>query len=157
MRPTFASSIAAALLIVFGGAALGLIANAAAPKGIPVVTPPLPAAAPEISFEDAWAAFDDGSAVFIDSRPMEEYRDGHIAGALCVPYDDRKDHVESLRREVPRDRQVIAYCDAADECESSKRLSGWLLIQGWKDVRYFAEGYAAWRDAGLPVTEGEQP
>lgn len=157
MRPTFASSIAAALLIVFGGAALGLIANAASPNGIRVVTPALPDAAPEISFEDLWAAFEDDKAVFIDSRPMEEYRDGHIAGALCVPYDDRKDHIERLRREVPRDRQVIAYCDAADECESSKRLSGWLLEQGWRNVRYFSEGYPAWRDAGLPVTEGEQP
>lgn len=136
---------------------MGVIANAASPKGIPLVTPPLPKAAPVISFEDLWTAHEEGKAVIVDARPTAEYRDGHIAGAISAPYDDRDKHLTALRKAAPPETLIIAYCDAAEECESSRKLSGWLLRQGWRNVRYFEEGFGAWRDAGLPVSEGDAP
>ena len=47
-----------------------------------------------------------GEVVLLDVRPHEEFRHGHIPGALSVPL------VELKRRlaEMPRNRQVVAYC-----------------------------------------------
>jgi rhodanese-related sulfurtransferase len=41
----------------------------------------------------------------IDVRSEEEYRAGHIAGALHVPADD----VEQFMAQTPRDRPVVPY------------------------------------------------
>lgn len=40
---------------------------------------------PRVSASDAKAAFDSGSAVFIDIREPEEYDQAHIPGAILMP------------------------------------------------------------------------
>src|SRR6266545_1405558 len=47
-----------------------------------------------------------GEVVLLDVRPAEEYRAGHIPGAVSVPVDD----LERRLAELPADREVIAYC-----------------------------------------------
>ncbi|HLJ03402.1 MAG TPA: metalloregulator ArsR/SmtB family transcription factor [Solirubrobacteraceae bacterium] len=47
-----------------------------------------------------------GDAVLIDVRPAEEYEAGHIDGARSIPIDE----LERRLAELPKDREVIAYC-----------------------------------------------
>ena len=42
----------------------------------------------------------------VDTRPVEEYRAGHLPGARSIPLDELPGRVH----EIPRDREVVAYC-----------------------------------------------
>src|SRR2546425_10279320 len=44
--------------------------------------------------------------VIVDVRPIEEYRAGHLPGAVSIPLEE----LEQRLRELPRDRQIVAYC-----------------------------------------------
>jgi rhodanese-related sulfurtransferase len=48
----------------------------------------------------------DGEAILIDVRPAEEFRSGHIPGALSVPLGKLKGYLKNL----PKGREVVAYC-----------------------------------------------
>jgi DNA-binding transcriptional ArsR family regulator len=48
----------------------------------------------------------DGSVVVLDVRPEEEYRAGHIPGALSVPVAS----LEAALQALPKDKEVVAYC-----------------------------------------------
>jgi len=60
---------------------------------------------PRITLEDAKKAFDDGSAIFIDSRPAEAYKDGHVKGATNLPYGSTDDFDK-----LPKGKTIIVYC-----------------------------------------------
>lgn len=47
-----------------------------------------------------------GEVTILDVRPAEEYRAGHIPGALSIPVTD----LETRLQDLPKDREVIAYC-----------------------------------------------
>jgi len=47
-----------------------------------------------------------GAVTVVDVRPAEEYRAGHIPGALSLPVAE----LEARLRELPRDREIVAYC-----------------------------------------------
>jgi Rhodanese-like domain len=62
--------------------------------------------APRISLADAKADFDAGKAVFVDSRPEENYTSEHIKGAINVPLAD----AETKYKNIPTDKKIIIYC-----------------------------------------------
>jgi len=47
-----------------------------------------------------------GEVTLLDVRPAEEFRAGHIPGALSVPVAELQARLKAL----PRDRDVVAYC-----------------------------------------------
>jgi rhodanese-related sulfurtransferase len=81
----------------------------------------------------------------IDVRPVAEYRQGHIIRARSLPLDE----LEQRLRELPRDREVVAYCRGpfcvfADEAVAILRRHGFR-------ARRLQEGLPEWRAGGLPV------
>jgi len=61
---------------------------------------------PRVSLEDAKAALDAGSAIFVDVRSVEAYAGGHIAGAINIPLAD----LESRLAEFDSNQWIITYC-----------------------------------------------
>jgi 3-mercaptopyruvate sulfurtransferase SseA len=59
-----------------------------------------------ISLEDAKKEFDANSALFVDSRPQDAFKDEHIKGAINIPLGD----AESRWKELPTDKKIIVYC-----------------------------------------------
>jgi rhodanese-related sulfurtransferase len=47
-----------------------------------------------------------GEVTVLDVRPAEEFRAGHLVGALSMPLDELKKRLA----ELPQDRAVVAYC-----------------------------------------------
>lgn len=47
-----------------------------------------------------------GEATVLDVRPEEEYRAGHIPGALSIPLPQ----LEARLAELPKGREIVAYC-----------------------------------------------
>ena len=62
--------------------------------------------APRISVADAKKAFDDGSAVFIDTHLKNAYDDGHIPGAINIPVAE----LDLKFNTIPKGKKIIAYC-----------------------------------------------
>jgi len=59
-----------------------------------------------ISVGDAKAAFDAGTAVFVDTRTIDSYNAGHIPGALSIPEEE----AESRFAELNPNDWIITYC-----------------------------------------------
>ena len=87
----------------------------------------------------------DGSVVVLDVRPEEEYRAGHIPGALSVPVDA----LEAALKSLPRDREVVAYC-RGPYCVFSDEAVAFLRARGYR-ARRLRQGLPDWRAAGMPV------
>jgi rhodanese-related sulfurtransferase len=90
-----------------------------------------------------------GSALLLDVRPDAEYRAGHLRGAVSIPVD------QLLRRlrELPRNRQIVAYC-RGPWCLFASDAVRLLRRRGFDAVRY-DEGVIEWRTLGLPVTAAD--
>ena len=87
----------------------------------------------------------DGSVVVLDVRPGEEYRAGHIPGALSVPVDALKAALQTL----PKDRELVAYC-RGPYCVFSDEAVALLRARGYR-ARRLRQGLPDWRAAGMPV------
>ncbi|MDA2916302.1 metalloregulator ArsR/SmtB family transcription factor [Nitrospinae bacterium AH_259_B05_G02_I21] len=90
------------------------------------------------------------SVTVLDVRPVEEYRAGHIPGAVSVPLEE----LERRLSELPRDQEVIAYC-RGPYCVFAVHAVELLRKRGFTAYR-FEEGIPEWRLAGLPVAVGEE-
>ena len=87
----------------------------------------------------------DGNVVVLDVRPEEEYRAGHIPGALSVPVDA----LEATLKALPKDKEIVAYC-RGPYCVFSDEAVTLLRSRGYQ-ARRLAEGLPDWRAKGLPV------
>jgi len=87
-----------------------------------------------------------GDVTLIDVRPEAEYRSGHIPGALSMPVDQLKRRL----REIPKRREVIAYC-RGPYCVYSAEAVDLLRKRGYR-ARRMEDGLPDWRSAGHPVT-----
>jgi rhodanese-related sulfurtransferase len=101
-----------------------------------------------VSLKELRRRMREGDVTVIDVRPEEEYRAGHIPGALSVP-------VAQLKRrlpEIPKGREVVAYC-RGPYCVYSVEAVAILRRHGYQ-ARRADEGLPDWRASGLPVVSG---
>ena len=61
---------------------------------------------PRIGIVEAKKAFDANSALFVDARSLDVYKDEHIPGAIDVPYGAPDKQVEA----IPKGKTIIVYC-----------------------------------------------
>lgn len=102
-----------------------------------------------VSLRDLRRLMRDASVTVVDVRPAEEFRAGHIPGALSIPVPELKRRL----REIPRGREVIAYCRGR-YCVYSLEAVTLLRKAGYR-ARRAEEGLPAWKSAGLPVAAGD--
>lgn len=62
--------------------------------------------APRITLVDAKAAYDDGTAIFVDTRAESSYKQEHVKGAINISADQ----LDAKIKELPKDKKMIAYC-----------------------------------------------
>jgi rhodanese-related sulfurtransferase len=93
-----------------------------------------------------------GELTVLDVRPAEEYRAGHIPGAISIPVSELKARL----KEIPREREVVAYCRgpycvmAVDAVE--------ILRKRGIDAQRMEQGVLEWRSRGWRLeTAGERP
>ncbi|NOY24668.1 MAG: metalloregulator ArsR/SmtB family transcription factor [Oligoflexia bacterium] len=86
-----------------------------------------------------------GQVAVIDVRPRDEYRAGHIPGALSVPLDELERHLADL----PRDRQIVAYC-RGPYCVLAVEAVERLRAAGYRAIR-MEDGVVEWRARGLDL------
>src|SRR5262249_43995309 len=86
-----------------------------------------------------------GEVTLLDVRPVEEFRAGHIPGAVSIPVAELKRRLASL----PKLREVVAYC-RGPYCVFAVEAVKVLRANGFTAVR-MEEGIPEWRARGLPI------
>jgi rhodanese-related sulfurtransferase len=130
-------------------------ATVAVPAPVKVDLPFVPDLDQPIEVKLAYAKrfFDAGGALFVDAREAAEYAEGHIAGALSVPFDDAVKNPALLNPFKQAGKPLILYCSGGD-CELSKDLAKNMLADGIRKVLVFTDGLPAWKAAGYPMDAG---
>jgi rhodanese-related sulfurtransferase len=105
-----------------------------------------------IPLEKAWALFDAKKALFMDARDAKAFSEGHIPGAMNVPYDKLTDYYETITSTVIPDTLIVCYC-WGPTCDFSDNLASELALMGFTNVVIFRGGWEEWEKAGYP-TEG---
>ena len=90
-----------------------------------------------------------GEVTVIDVRPVEEYRAGHLPGAISLPVADLKARLQ----ELPRDREVVAYC-RGPYCVMAVTAVALLRRRGFRAHR-LEQGVADWRARGWRVARAK--
>lgn len=91
-----------------------------------------------------------GEVLVIDVRPREEYDVAHLPFARSMPVAE----IERRLSELPRDRQIVAYC-RGPFCLLSDEAVDLLAARGF-EVRKIRDGVSEWKAAGLPLAAGPQ-
>jgi rhodanese-related sulfurtransferase/DNA-binding transcriptional ArsR family regulator len=86
-----------------------------------------------------------GEVTVLDVRPTEEYRAGHIPGALSIPVGELKTRM----KELPKGRAVVAYC-RGPYCVMAVEAVDLLKKQGYRAHR-MEEGVVDWKARGWRV------
>ncbi|MGB5104654.1 MAG: metalloregulator ArsR/SmtB family transcription factor [Steroidobacteraceae bacterium] len=87
-----------------------------------------------------------GEVTILDVRPAEEYRAGHIPGALSIPLAEIKSRLDDL----PKGRDVVAYC-RGPYCVMAVEAVEILRRKGIRAHR-LEQGVLEWRARGWPVS-----
>lgn len=110
-----------------------------------------------IPLDEAEMLFFDRSAFFLDARLEDQFAEGHIEGALNLPWDEFEQRFDQVMADIPRETTLVTYCDG-ESCGLSKELAMALLAKGFTNVRVLVNGWTLWQEKNLPMeTRGEQP
>lgn len=92
----------------------------------------------------------DGEVTVLDVRPREEYRAGHLSGALSVPTSELKKRIADL----PKKRDVVAYC-RGPWCVMAVEAVELLRKKGFRAHR-LEQGVVDLRARGFRIVQGEE-
>jgi len=107
-----------------------------------------------IALDQARHLFEEDAAVFVDARPESQYAQGHIPGALSLPWQEVDRYFMETADLLQVPKTIITYCDG-ESCELSHELALFLKEMGYETVRVLVNGWTVWQEAGLPREIGE--
>lgn len=80
--------------------------------------------------------FQNEGAILIDVRSPQEYREGHIDGAILIPEYEMKKKVENILSD--KEKTIIVYCSSGGRSKKAQKLLNKL---GYQNVYNLYEGY----------------
>lgn len=83
--------------------------------------------------------------VILDVRSADGFREGHLPGALNMPFET----LPARLRELPKRQEIICYCWDVTCTLSTK--AAYVLASKGLHAREMVGGIEAWRSAGFPV------
>ena len=107
---------------------------------------------PEISVQEAKKlAENNGKRLLLDVREKDEYREGHLVGAVSLPRGFLEIKVEST---IPdKSTPILAYCAGGVRSLLAGKA---LKDMGYEDVTSMSGGYTAWKNAGFKWAQDHQ-
>lgn len=89
-----------------------------------------------------------GNVCIIDVREPEEFRAGHLPGAINIPRGVLEFRVDGHPVLCDRDCCIVMQCQSGGR---SALATVAMQELGYKDVANLAGGFAAWKAAGQPI------
>lgn len=102
-----------------------------------------------VGHDELMARLAEGSVTLIDVRPVDEFDEGHLAGARNIPLAE----IDAAVAQLDPETEIVAYC-RGPWCVLSFDAIERLRARGFK-ARRLAEGYPEWKAAGLPVGQSD--
>ena len=106
---------------------------------------------PRISIQELKAMLDKGTPVtIIDAQPKSIYEEGHIKGAISLPWKSQIDleDVWSLPSDIP----IVTYCDCGPGESDSADIAAQLIEMGYDNVKVLKDpAIRGWKEAGYPL------
>ncbi|MCZ6503226.1 MAG: rhodanese-like domain-containing protein [Gammaproteobacteria bacterium] len=87
-------------------------------------------------------------AVIVDIRDGKEFGNGHIAGAVSMPFSSFDSRLEEL--ESFKDKPIVLVCKIGQHAGTIGRR---LKARGYENVRRLAGGMGEWTASNLPVVK----
>lgn len=92
--------------------------------------------------------------LLIDVREPDEYRAGHVPGAVNIPRGLLEFRMSSAPEYEPRDKKIVIYCKTSGRAALAAVA---LQDMGYLSVLSIAGGMDAWQAAGKPVVQPSLP
>lgn len=106
----------------------------------------------EISVDEAGSAIRD-SDLLIDVREPDEFRQGHLPGAVNIPRGMLEFKLSATPEYDARDLQLVVYCKTSGRGALAAQS---LKQMGYHNVASIAGGFDAWVEAGKPVVKPQE-
>lgn len=106
-----------------------------------------------IKIDKAYQLYKQG-VKFIDARMPEEYAEGHIKGAINIPFDGDESY-RNILNSFSKDEVLVTYCSGT-ECDVSILLGDELFKKGFKKVYIFFGGWNDWVERGYPISREDE-
>ena len=121
--------------------------------------PPALAGAKVVSADDVVRLQRNG-AVVVDVRVAAEYAEGHIKGAISVPYREKSAKAPNFDASVDdfnlaklpgtKNDAIVIYCNGP-ECWKSFKASTAAIKGGHTNIHWYRTGFPDWKSNGHPV------
>jgi rhodanese-related sulfurtransferase/ABC-type phosphate/phosphonate transport system substrate-binding protein len=99
-----------------------------------------------------------GGATYVDTRTDAEFKAGHVAGAVLVPYveksakdadyDASQDKFDLAKLGPDKNAELVFACNGP-ECWKSFKASHAAVKAGYRKVYWFRGGFPEWRSSGM--------
>ena len=155
MKPV-ASSIRQAILLLVLALLAGAAANAIRPDTLPWIEDWSAKRMAElgqggsVDAKQAIPLLDREDVLFVDARGRAQFLEGHVPGALHIPYDPFSPSAAQGVQALPRERWLVIYCSSLT-CDKASEMAETLRMEGFEDVLVMPGGWQAWLEAQGPV------
>ncbi len=105
----------------------------------------------KISINEATLLLNRDKAILVDLRSAQEYKAGHIAGALSIPYDALKTRMKEL--EKYKERPIILVCKIGQHSGAAGAV---LKKAGFGTIKSIKGGMGEWQAANLPTVKSKK-
>jgi len=88
----------------------------------------------------------DKAPLILDVRSSKEYAEGHIPGAVNIPYDQLADHLSDLH--AAKTDEIVVHCQSGHRAGIAEKT---LSEAGYSNVRDLDGHMSAWKRDGYPL------
>lgn len=148
-------------LIIMAASFLGVFRCILLPGGIPLTDPAaiLGSSGESVAYPDSVSLNElleltgKGANLLLDARSIFDYEEGHIPGAVSLPYEEFEDFHPDREESLAEFDLLLIYCTGRS-CDLAERLSNLLARSYEGSIRIFRGGIEEWMETGFEVEEG---
>ena len=107
----------------------------------------------ELDAETLNALMETEMAVLVDARTADNYREGHIPGAVSLPMTEFEATYEKVAPFLSEEKSIVIYC-IGGKCTDSALLARELHKKGHRELFVYKGGIEEWQARGYPVNQG---
>jgi len=97
---------------------------------------------PRVSRKQARQLLND-NAVFIDARLKDDFKAGHLEGAINIPVDVSDDERRKAMAGIAKNARIVVYCQSSG-CKFAEKVAIKLMSDGFDNVSLSKGGWREW-------------
>lgn len=99
-----------------------------------------------VSIEEFHNNWQEKDFTLLDVRSPEEFTDGHIKGAVLIPFNSG--NFEAEIEKLPKDSELVIYCHSGTRARNAIEV---MKGKGFENIILLEGSYSAWKEKGYPI------